>query len=137
MGPPGVCSTKLYREKLRRNLRINSLCNHLSLNYGKVFIIIYRKRCLWYSTPKIVSFSVKKESEKFYSTDPWLEALGPWVVCKLYPQLQRVRILLPFHGATKMSKRRCLKRIYSNIKSNFEPIKIHQTRTLRKNQFYN
>ena len=46
--------------------------------------------CLWYSTPKIFSFSVKKESVNFYSTDPrhpyvnvgplktqqWLELFG-------------------------------------------------------------
>ena len=38
-------------------------------SYGKT-IIIYRKKCLWYSIPKIFSFSVKKESVKFLSTDP-------------------------------------------------------------------
>ena len=48
-------------------------------NYGKTIIIISGKKCLWYSNPKIVSFSVKKESVKFYSTDPRSSAVTTWL----------------------------------------------------------
>ena len=72
------------------NLRINFLRKHFSVITGKLSLSFTGKKCLWYSTPEIFSFSVKKESVKFYSTDPrcvFVSFLAIFSRCVLYSSL--------------------------------------------------